>query len=97
MKSIKKMSFLVVVVCLFILTGCKDTSVEYYTYNQQEAIKLLMSEECRGFESLSKKNCTNAIEGNARAVRKKTIEAATARKAALEKWNKEAQAQPQKK
>lgn len=82
---------LVLVFSLFAVVGCREKSIEYYAANQKEAVEVMVKCQAKGTAMLSDKNCMNAVEGNARAVRDASLVQREARREALKKWSEQAE------
>ncbi len=76
---------------LLAVVGCGEKSIEYYAANQKEAVEVMMKCREKGLARLSDKNCTNAIEGNARADHAASLVQREARREVLKKWSEQAE------
>ena len=77
---------------LLSLSGCGEKSIEYYAANQPEAIEVILKCQTKGPAMYNDKNCTNAVQGNAVAVRNKTLATRKAEKESLKQLQAEVDA-----
>jgi hypothetical protein len=87
---------LVLLALLIAVYGCGEKSIEYYAANPKEAVEVIVQCQAKGVAMVSDKKCTNAIEGNARAVRAASLKQREARREALKQMADQAEAQSKK-